>query len=85
MNINKLSLLAYPAIAILSLAAASVAFAQGEAVDTGPVAQSLKTRAQVRAERDPAFERAFYGEDSGSFALAKQVAPRVAEPVYAAK
>ena len=115
---NKLSLLAYPAIVVLSFAAASVAFAQGEAIaDSTANAQSLKTRqqvrselfqaradgtikvwsstynplplakttrtqAEVRAERDLAYDRAMYGEDSGSFALNGE-RPQVAAPTYA--
>ncbi len=47
------------------------------------VAKSLKTRDEVKAERSYAHDLAFYGEDSGSFALSRQPAVRVAQPLYA--
>ena len=122
---NKLNLLTYPAIAILSLAAAGAAFADDITPDTTAtqvftttktraqvqaelfaaradgsikvwstsynplaLARSEKTREQVtaeqRAERDADYAATWYGEDSGSFALARTPAPRVAGPVYAA-
>lgn len=46
------------------------------------VAKSLKTRDEVKAERSDARVQAFYGEDSGSFALsapAAQAAPLLAK------
>jgi len=115
----KIQFLAYPVIAVLSVLAASAAFAQGEYVADGSAAnQSLKTRDQVRAElvqaradgsikatsntydqmkaaksvaaradvqaqRDNRFERTWYSEDSGSFALADQAPARPAAALYA--
>lgn len=53
------------------------------------VAKSLKSRDEVRAEAVAAnradFDGAWYGEDSGSFALQRQAPSRVAQPVYAAR
>jgi len=118
---KKLNLLAYPAVVIFSLAAASVAFAQGEYMPDSnanaqsfksrqqvqaelmqarkdgtikvwsntynplPLAKVTKTRAEVRADRDQAYDRAWYGEDSGSVALSREQSPRVAPATYAAK
>lgn len=122
---SKLSLLTYPAIALLSLAAAGAAFADDITPDTTAtqvftttktraqvqaelfaaradgsikvwstsynplaLAKSEKTREQVmaelRAERDADYAATWYGEDSGSFALARTLPARVAGPVYAA-
>lgn len=115
---SKLSLLAYPLIAAVSLAAASVAFAEDITPDNTAATVSTKSRAQVqaelfaaradgsikvssisynpflamktlrtrnevRAERDRAFDGTWYGEDSGSFALARQRPARVAAPLFA--
>lgn len=117
---KKLTFLAYPLVALLSLAAASVAFADDITPDTTASVPSLKTRAQVQAElvqarangsikawstsynplalarsiksrdevkadRDSHFDVAMYGEDSGSFALSRVKAVRVAAPLYATK
>jgi hypothetical protein len=49
------------------------------------LASSLKTRAEVRAEVDAAYDRAMYGEDSGSFSLTHVPAERQAPVVYAAR
>jgi hypothetical protein len=49
------------------------------------LASSLKTRAEVRAEVDATYDRAMYGEDSGSFALSRVPAVRQAPAVYAAR
>ncbi len=116
---SKLSLLAYPLIAAVSLAAASVAFAEDITPDNTAASVSTKSRAQVqselfaaradgsikvmsisynhmlavksvrtrdevRAERERGFDNAWYGEDSGSFALARQQRSRVAAPLFAA-
>lgn len=116
---SKLSLLAYPLIAAVSLAAASVALAEDITPDNTAASVSTKSRAQVqaelfaaradgsikvtsisynplrtmktertrnevRAERDRGFDAAWYGEDSGSFALARQRPARVAAPLFAA-
>jgi len=121
---SKLNLLTYPAIALLSLAAAGAAFADDITPDTTAtqvfsttktraqvqaelfaaradgsikawstsynplaLAKSEKTRAQVmaelRVERDADYAATWYGEDSGSFALSRTPAARVAAPVYA--
>lgn len=52
------------------------------------VAQSTKARAEVKSEaiaaRADGFGSSWYGEDSGSFALARQPAAHAAGPVYAA-
>ena len=48
------------------------------------LAKSLKTRAEVRASVDAQYDRAMYGEDSGSFALSRVPAVRQAPAVYAA-
>ncbi|MFY9511522.1 MAG: DUF4148 domain-containing protein [Rubrivivax sp.] len=53
------------------------------------LAKSDKTRDQVMAElrdaeRDADYAVTWYGEDSGSFALARTLPSRVAGPVYAA-
>jgi hypothetical protein len=122
MNTTKLSLLAYPVAAILSMAAASTAFADDITPDNTAAALSTKTRAQVqaelyaaradgsikawstsynplaiakseksradviaevKAERTADYAVTWYGEDSGSFALAR-VKPAVqAQPVFA--
>jgi hypothetical protein len=116
---KKLTFLAYPLVALLSLAAAGVAFADDITPDSTASVPSLKTRAQVqaelqqarangsikvwstsynpltvaktertraevRAERDSRFDVAMYGEDSGSFALSRLPAVRVAAPLLAA-
>ena len=47
------------------------------------VAKSLKSRDQVKAERDPAYAATYNGEDSGSFALSRQPRNREAAPMYA--
>lgn len=49
------------------------------------VAKSLRSRDEVKAERNPVIDTAFIGEDSGSFALARQqpLRVRVAAPLYA--
>jgi len=121
---NKLNLLAYPAVALLSLVAAGAAFADDITPDDTAtqvfsttktraqvqaelfaaradgsikvwstsynplaVASSEKTReqviAEVRAERNADYAATWYGEDSGSFALARTQPARVAAPVYA--
>lgn len=115
---SKLSLLAYPLIAAVSLAAASVAFAEDITPDHTAAAVSTKSRAQVqselfaaradgsikvmsisynhmlavksvrsrdevRAERERGFDNTWYGEDSGSFALARQRPARVASALFA--
>lgn len=49
------------------------------------VAKSLRTRADVRAERDSHYAATWYGEDSGSFALSQQPRAVDASAVYAAK
>lgn len=49
------------------------------------VAKSLRTRADVRAERDSHYAATWYGEDSGSFALSQQPRTVDASAVYAAK
>jgi len=116
---SKLNLLAYPLVAIFSLAAAGAAFADDPTVDHSPAFASSKTRAQVQselfqaradgsikvssttynpllvakseksraevqgevlAERNSA---AYYGEDSGSFELARVRPARVVNPIYA--
>lgn len=116
----KLNLLAYPAIALLSLAAAGAAFADDITPDTTAsqvftttksraqvqselfaaradgsikvwstsynpltVAKSVKTRDEVRATRDSAYNSTWYGEDSGSFALNRVAPAREAAPLYA--
>ena len=114
----NLSRLAYPLIAIASLAAAGAAFADDITPDTTAAALSTKSRAQVqaelfqaradgtikvwstsynpltvakslrsrdevKAERSYAWDVAFYGEDSGSFALSRQRPVRVAAPLLA--
>jgi hypothetical protein len=48
------------------------------------LAQSEKTRVEVRAGVDAKYGRAMYGEDSGSFALSRVPAVRQAPAVYAA-
>lgn len=52
------------------------------------VAKSVKTRAEVKADvlaaRGQSFDATWYGEDSGSFALARMPAARQAAPIYAA-
>ena len=48
------------------------------------LARSTRTRAEVRAEVDATYDRAMYGEDSGSFALSRVPAVRQAPAVYAA-
>jgi hypothetical protein len=52
-----------------------------------PLAKSEKTREAVRAEaiaaRQAGHDAAYYGEDSGSFALSRQPAVKAAAPVYA--
>ena len=48
------------------------------------LAKSEKTRAEVRAEVDAGYDRAMYGEDSGSFALSRTPAVRTAPAVNAA-
>jgi len=50
-------------------------------------AKSLKTRDEVRADRDASagYATTFYGEDSGSFALNRLPAVRQAAPLYAAQ
>lgn len=118
----KLSHLAYPAIALLSLAAAGAAFADDITPDNSATqvftttktraqvqaelyaaradgsikfwstsynpllaARSLKSRADVRAEREPGYAAAWYGEDSGSFALSHvRPSARPAQPLFAA-
>ena len=117
---KKLSYVAYPLVAILSLAAAGAAFADDPTPDTTAavpslktraqvqqelvqaradgsikvwstsynplrVAQSLKTRDEVKAGRDRGYASEFYGEDSGSFALSTQRPAHLAMPAYAAK
>jgi hypothetical protein len=47
------------------------------------LAQSLKTRAEVRAEVDAQYDRAMYGEDSGSFALSRVPAVRQSPALFA--
>ncbi len=47
------------------------------------VAKSLKTRDAVKAERADTSVQAFYGEDSGSFALSRPAAARAASPLMA--
>lgn len=47
------------------------------------VAKSLRTRDEVKAERSYAYDQAFYGEDSGSFALSRQPVVRTAQPLLA--
>ena len=121
---RKLSLLTYPAVALLSLAAAGTAFADDITPDdtATQVFAETKTRAQVqaelaaaradgsikawsigynplamarstatraevqsalRADRAADYAATWYGEDSGSFALGRLPAARVAAPVYA--
>lgn len=119
---NKLNLLAYPAIAILSLAAAGAAFADDITADNTAsqvftttksraqvqqelyaaradgsikvwstsynpltVAKSVKSRDEVRADRDAGYASTWYGEDSGSFALNRVQPARQAAPLYASK
>lgn len=121
---NKLNLLTYPVIAVLSLAAAGAAFADDITPDNTAtqvfsvtktraqvqaelfaaradgsikvwstsynplaLAKSEKTRAEViaevRTDRSADHASTWYGEDSGSFALSRTPASRVAAPVYA--
>ncbi len=51
------------------------------------VAKSFKTRDELKAEvlaaRGVSFDNAWYGEDSGSFALARTPASRPATPLFA--
>lgn len=44
------------------------------------VAKSIRTRDEVKAERSYAHDVAFYGEDSGSFVLSRQLPQRRAAP-----
>jgi len=116
---KKLNLLAYPVVALLSLVAASAAFADDMTPDNTAATPSLKTqaqvreelfqarangsikvwstsynqftgmktvktRAEVRAERSYGFDQAMYGEDSGSFALARKQPARVVPALFAA-
>ena len=126
MNTTKLSLLAYPVAAILSMAAAGTAFADDITPDNSAtqlfsatktraqvqaelyaaradgsikawstsynplvIAKSEKSRAEViaevKAERNADHAVTWYGEDSGSFALARTKPPVQAQPVYAGK
>lgn len=47
------------------------------------LARSEKSRAEVRGEHGADFAPTWYGEDSGSFALARTQPARVAAPAYA--
>jgi hypothetical protein len=47
------------------------------------VAKSLRSRDEVKAERSWAYDVAFYGEDSGSFALSRQQPARAAPSLFA--
>jgi len=47
------------------------------------VARSVKTRDEVKADRDANFAAAWYGEDSGSFALARVQPARQAAALFA--
>lgn len=49
-NMTKLNLLAYPLVAVLSLAAAGTAFADDPTPDHTAAVPSLKTRSQVQSE-----------------------------------
>ena len=123
---NKLTLIVYPIVAVLSLAAAVAAHAESPTRDDSAtqawaqtktrsqvqaelvqaradgsikvwsssynplaLARSEKTREQVqaelRAERAADFARAMYGEDSGSFYLARVRPARDASRVLAAR
>jgi hypothetical protein len=47
------------------------------------LARSLRTRAEVRAEVDPKYDREMYGEDSGSFALSRVPTVRQSPALFA--
>lgn len=47
------------------------------------LARSTKSRDEVRAERDQGVASTWYGEDSGSFALSRQLPVQAARSVYA--
>ena len=79
---KNLKLLVYPLITLLSLAAAAAVHAESPSHDntaTQAWAQT-KTRAQVQAElmqaRADGYAAAWYGEDSGSFTLARVMPQR---------
>lgn len=121
---KKIAFLAYPVIAAVSVLAAGAAFAESPTRDDTQLAQSTKTREQVRTELFQAradgsikvssssynhmaaakslrtreevraeaiaaarvgHDAAWFGEDSGSFALNRLPAVRAAQPVYAAR
>lgn len=98
---NKLSAIAYPAIAILSLAAAFAAHAESPTVDDAAtqvwsstynplaLAKSLKSRDGVRAEalaaRASGESEALIAEDSGSFQFAQRLQARDASQVLAGR
>ena len=77
---NKLNLLTYPVIAVLSLAAAGAAFADDITPDNTAtqVFSSTKTRAQVQAEYVTERNQvaALTAEDSGSAYLTQVAATR---------
>jgi len=49
------------------------------------VTKSVKTRAEVKGDRDRSYASTFYREDSGSFALSTQRQPHAAQSIYAVK
>ena len=85
----KLSCLVYPAVALLSLAAAMTAHAQEITPDdsASQVWVHTETRAEVKAEANVArrsgYTDAMHGEDSGAFYLAHQPTVRDASRVLA--